>query len=457
MRSTTPLLRVGVLAIVMVALAAYVFKSPPSADGHYDFDAFYCAAEAMATGSDPYRFEPLHSCETRSLQLPATVVVPAPLPPYAVAVFVPLSKLPFPQANLLWLATLVAAGFTITWAIVALTGLPFWLVSMCVATSLLLEPLTNGAMAPVPIAFICASAVSIVRSRWFLAAALLGFACIQPHVAFPPILAVVVLIPAMRTRLLGVGVLVGVLSLAVGGAGLNIEYLTAVLPAHAASELASFNQYSLSALLHAAGVPDRVAIGLGSAQYAVFALLGVLVAQALQRKLPGSVVLAPLALAVTGGTFIHQQEVAGALPLAFLLAADAGCTLAWAAVGLLAVPWQYLLDYGYSLAAALVVSGVLLYRRSVGPAGAVAVGLLVGSALWVTHMLLPLHPTAATLPAVSSGSLAEAGWVAMQSRFPPGGLAWAVGHVLTYTGLALVYVGVVKLIRLSRREPVRVQ
>src|ERR1700690_1006699 len=72
-----------------------------------DFRAFYCAGAAIAGGADPYRIEPLLACEpappaTAGTPTSRGVAVPAPLPPYALLPFVPLSRLPFTLAALLF-------------------------------------------------------------------------------------------------------------------------------------------------------------------------------------------------------------------------------------------------------------------------------------------------------------------------------------------------------------------
>ena len=79
-----------------------------------DFRAFYCAGNAIAQGANPYLTEPLRTCEAHAGP-PAEpaflrpVALPAPLPPYALVLFVPLSLLPFGVAAACYGALLVAA------------------------------------------------------------------------------------------------------------------------------------------------------------------------------------------------------------------------------------------------------------------------------------------------------------------------------------------------------------
>ena len=168
---------------------------------------------------------------------------------------------------------------------------------------------------------------------------------------------------------------------------------------------------------------------------------------------PGSIVLAPLTCAVTGGTFIHWEEIAGALPFAFLLAANLGSATAWTSVVLIAIPLGYLLNYGYSLMAGLVASVVLIYRRDIGWIGAVGIGLILSLALWYAHVLFPVHPVHVTMAPVPNGALAEVGWKPMQDEFPPQGAFWWLGHTWEFLGLALVYWSAYTALRLRGGGP----
>jgi len=50
----------------------------------------------------------------------------------------------------------------------------------------------------------------------------------------------------------------------------------------------------------------------------------------------------PMALAVTGGPYIHITQIAGVLPLAFVTASRTRSKVAWAGIVLLTVPWNLL-------------------------------------------------------------------------------------------------------------------
>jgi len=407
----------------------------------FDFSAFYCAARVLSEGRDPYRYGPLRHCEVQYFHIAyPNAAIPVPLPPYAIALLEPLSKLPMPEANLLWLIALFSAAVATAWAAVKLTGLPFYLVGACLASAMIAQALSSGAMGPLPVAFISLAAVALTRSRWTLASVLLGAACIQPHVAFPPILAAFVLVPNMRTRLFAVLTLLAALSTFVGAINLNAEYLTSVIPTHALSELDTPAQYSLSSILHRMGVADHVAVLLGSIQYAIFAIAGVWLAFRV-RAVPGSVVLAPLACAVTGGPFVHLPELAGALPFAFMIASRSRSEIAWVAIGMLCIPWQWAFDdplfSGSAVLAGIAVFAILAYRGTKHFLSALAGAITAFGILWL-HVVFPVRLAEFKAPLIPPGALAEDAWKPLQAMLLPNAL-WVPEHAFTYIGLSLVF------------------
>ncbi|MEO6834362.1 MAG: glycosyltransferase family 87 protein [Candidatus Tumulicola sp.] len=416
-----------------------MFAHPPDLGGHEDFNAFYCAARIQSTGGNPYRYEPLHSCEIQNWPpITPNEVTPAPLPPYGIAVFMPLARLPFAQAGLLWWIALVASAVVTVWAIVELTELPLLLVATCTVVAMLVQALPSGALAPLCIALLSAAAVALTRGRLTLAAVLLGLACLEPQVALPPMLAAFIFLPRMRARLAGVAIAIVVVSLVTGGPALNIEYVAAVLPAHAVSELGYSAQYSLSSMLHALGFPDRAAIAAGSVQYGLFVLAGLWLARLLRRTMPESVVLVPMAFAVTGGTFIHLTQVVGALPLAFVVAARARSTAAWLGVALIATPWHSVLKYNSALPAGLILFALLAYHGRIGRAGAIVAAGLWGAAFWYLQTLEPTGSQILAIPAVPGSALAEVAWRALVGQIRPTAFSWFT-HVPTYLGLLCTY------------------
>ena len=95
-----------VLAIVAFALAQRGLV------GHQSFKAFYCAGVAVRERQDPYRVEPLRTCERNfeSSPMPSGYVEPAPQPGYVLAAFALLSTLPAKLAAEVFALALVAAS-----------------------------------------------------------------------------------------------------------------------------------------------------------------------------------------------------------------------------------------------------------------------------------------------------------------------------------------------------------
>jgi hypothetical protein len=308
-----------------------------------DFNAFYCGARVLSAGRDPYSYEPLRSCEHEHRQWTnSREVVPAPLPPYALAFLIPLARLPYAQSGFVWFALLLASMLVMIRVILQLTSLPLLAVGASITIAILIQALPTGSLAPVTLALLCAAAVTLVNKQWTATALLLGFAAVEPHVALPALLSTFVLVREMRVRLVVVAVALLSLSLALGGIALNLEYFARALPAHALSELGSVIQFSLSSMLHNFGMTDRVALAIGSLQYALFIPAGIWLAHSLRRDIPAVVVLVPMALAVTGGTYIHLSQVVAVLPLAFVIATYTRSWIAWAGIVLLTVPWNLL-------------------------------------------------------------------------------------------------------------------
>lgn len=386
-------LRIGIVAVAVVVAIAYVIVHPPRRMDR-DLNAFYCGAQILASGGDPYRYQPLYECQARNMPpLAANVAVPPALPPYALALFVPLARLPFPQADAVWDLLVVAAALTVAAVVVELTALPAWLIGLCLFPTLVLQSFTNAGLAPIAIALLCLAALALAKRRPTLAAILLGCAAIEPNLALPPAIVVLALVPWVRARLLVVAFALTGLS-ALAGIGLLREYVVAILPAHASSELGTAIQYGLSSALFSAGTPARVAIAIGSLQYALFVLLGWWLARRLQGVSRAVVVLAPMACAVVGGTFIHFSQLWAFLPFALLIAATSHSRLAWIAVALLAVPWQF--------AEAFVGSGAAFQH---------------------------VTPSAPNL-------WAESAWRALAVQEPPSVVTW-ISHGLTYAGIAV--------------------
>jgi hypothetical protein len=355
-----------VVALALLAgMAAYVIPTARAltAPNHYgplsnpiDFTAFYCGGRVLARGEDPYRSEPLRGCEDSAyasshVQMMPQLVVPAPLPPYALAVLRPLTILPFRSAALcFFFVSVLALGCCIA-ASVRLSRLKPAFVVVAVSVALVVGSFFFGQVVPLALAGLGASALALQAGRVRTAAACALVTLLEPHIGLAAVLGLFVLEPRARIPLtLGLGALAG-LSLAAGGFALNLEYLTQVLPAHARSEIDYFGgQYSLSALLRAAGMRGEAALRWGEASYVAMLALGLWLAGRLRRSFGDRAfaVVTPPACALVGGAFVHDCQMALALPFAFLLARYVRPRAAvLAATLVLAVPWQSLFNIAF--------------------------------------------------------------------------------------------------------------
>jgi hypothetical protein len=321
-----------------------------------DFRPFYCGGRILAAGRDPYLVEPMRSCQrevlaSEGLRLNEAHVLPAPLPPYALAPFALLATLPFATATVVWLALSV---FALGVAIVVtrnLSGLPPWIVALAMFASAGFASLVLGQLVPLALAGLLVAALCARRGDGAGAAAAASVGALEPHLALPVWLGLFVFVPGARRPLAVAGALLAALSLSFG-AGRNVEFLTSVLPGHARSEAYNFPaQYSLTALLVAARVSLRAALLLGSLSYLAMLGIGLALGAHLAKRFedPAFCCVTPLAAVLLGGPFVHVHQMAAAVPLGLMLLGRlprpsfsfAAVTLAVCA---LAVPWETLAE-----------------------------------------------------------------------------------------------------------------
>lgn len=438
----------GVALLLTIGIAATRAVPFPARSLLYDFRAFDCAGLVASTQADPYRAEPLRRCEHAAGSFQAglaKLAVPAPLPGYALVPFAALGRLPFPLAAAFWIAFsllgFTAAGF----ALGRMSHLPGRIVWTTLALSAGFLSLSLGQLVPLALGALCVAALALERGRYVTAAAAAWIAMIEPHVALPALIGLAVFAP--RTRIpLGIGLAIALIaSIALLGIGTNLEYLRAVLPAHAASEITNEEQYSLAYLLHGLRFPDFAALFVANLAYLFAAGGGVYVAHRIvSRGAPRSLlVLVPAAFAVIGGPFVHVQQMAFVLPAALVLAGSVarGTRALGLALLLLAIPWGTSLQLLsllplVALATALLAHDVLRAR----PLFAAIAGLLAAAFVVVLAMGLVARPDpSAALRAVSDGRLlAEASWNAyMRTSFHSNVALFALAKAPTLAGLAL--------------------
>ncbi|MBV8345688.1 MAG: DUF2029 domain-containing protein [Candidatus Eremiobacteraeota bacterium] len=417
-----------------------------------DFRAFYCAARVASHGGDPYRTEPLRTCETaigpeEFFEKNAGVTIPAPLPGYAIAALMPLGALPFWPAAALWGALLALACVASIVTLARLAGMDWGVGLGAFALSLGMLSLPFGEVVPLAVAAICLSAHCAARGRARAAALFAAAAMIEPHLGLPACVALAAWRPATRVPLtLAFGVL-GVLSLAALGGGRNVEYFTSVLPAHALSELTRDTQYSLTAVLASVGVPAGAALRAGSLWYLGMLAAGAIVAGLLARRTRNDAFLAaiPPAFAVFGGTFIHVTQIAVALPAAALLVAYSPRerrALAVVALLALAVPWGWF-DSPALLLAPLFPIAYLAWRYWPGNLAATLLAAIAAAVL--LFGVESLHAVAAPQVVAHAAAaidprLPEASWSVFTQKSSTGSLAAWVVRIPTWAALALLLV-----------------
>jgi hypothetical protein len=387
-----------------------------------DFRAYYCAASIQREGGNPYFAVPMHACETATPSpfhgKKRDITVPAPYPPYALALLAPLTFLPFPAATIVWWIGLALAIVVASWALASLCKQPFLVGYGAFALSLGLTSFSEGNVMPLSVAAITAAALLCRRGQFIASAVLLAFAMIEPNIALPAALGFFIAFRKARVPFAICALLLFALSILAGGVAHNMQYVTVVLPAHALSEVSRDNQYSLSTIVAAFGTPDRAAVIAGSISYAFMMILGIATGLRLSRRFEDGAftVLVPTAFALVGGTFVHTEAMAAAVPAALLIYARAPDYRTWAFFGtvmLLVVPWMFAPSIVMLLAPVFPVAYLTyeLYtheRAKCAMAALAALAAIVG--LFVLATSTPHAATLAhTRPAIDP-RLAESAW-----------------------------------------------
>jgi len=331
-------------------LAALVALNPLSRPTYLmgDFRAFYCAGAVIAQNANPYLEEPLRGCEREAgpPQEPrflAPVALPAPLPPYALLLFVPFALLPFPVAAALYGALLIAAMSAATVLFARVTGASSVLLN--VAFAAITATVTYYVGQPVPLVFLALAAAALFArgGAWTAAGACAVAASIEPHVALPALAAMLVALPRTRVPIAICGVVLGLAGVLAVGLPAGIAYVRDVVPAHALANAYEW-QFSLTSLLTSLGVAAPVAVGCGEVMFAAMVTAGIVVARRLCAMTGDAAVLVivPPAFAVFGGVHVHFQQLAVAFPAIVYVMVRYRHVRALAASGLAfaMIPWN---------------------------------------------------------------------------------------------------------------------
>ncbi|HWT05717.1 MAG TPA: glycosyltransferase 87 family protein, partial [Xanthomonadales bacterium] len=295
-----------------------------------DFPAFFCGGAVARERVDPYRAVPLEACERARTVAPGTVplpdgIAPAPVPGYALALFVPLSLLPFPAAAAVWYALLIAAVIVAVELLRALTALPRAAIAAAVLGTDVVSSVTYGQLAPLATLGVAAAALALSRDRPRRAALACALVLLQPQVAIAPVASLLLWLPRARVVVAGVGAVLAVISLAAIGLAANAEYARSVVSAQALAEAPFDIQLSLTWLLVFFGTGESAALHVAWLEYGAMLVTGVLLGGLLANRLNlrEALVVVPAAMAVLGGTYLHVFQLAAALPCALVLAARA--------------------------------------------------------------------------------------------------------------------------------------
>jgi len=370
-------------------------------------------------------------------------------------VFVPLSHLSFGAAALLWIAILASAWVAVVVALRTITGYSWSLLAACFTFAAMMS-LSLGQLSPIAIAALCIAALLLYLERPQWAGAVAALAMVEPHVALPACIAIFVTIPRARFPLVAVGITLMLIS-ACFGVGRNIEYMLYVLPAHALSDVPDIGQFSVTVLGHVVGLSDDLASRVGGVWYLVMSSAGIVVACVAARRLAclPLVVVLPMAFAVFGGAYVHWQQVVAAIPAAVLLLRcdrRPPVLLAAALIGL-AIPWVYVVGWGFLIPAAVAIAGTLAWLV-VRPSGLTEALIVVGAScalLLLNHALAHSSPAPQFVAAVAPNAWADQSWGAyVRARIPIGTGIFFWLHTPTWAALAVTTAFAARAARLPR-------
>ncbi|HEY4439271.1 MAG TPA: glycosyltransferase family 87 protein [Candidatus Elarobacter sp.] len=416
------LARLAAWSIVPVILAVTIAFLGMKHDTYLmgDFRAFYCGGAAVAQHADPYLEEPLHGCE-RAAGPPSEpsfmrgIALPAPLPPYALALFVPFSFLPFTAAAALFGTLLLIANALAVALYARLTGASSILLNLVFAAISATVTLYIGQPIPLVMLALAAAALLVRRERWWPAALCCTAATIEPHVAAAAFVALFVALPRMRIPLAASAAGAVALGVAAVGPAVALAYVRDVVPAHALANAYEW-QFSLTSVLTSAGVAAPLAIRSGELMLAAMIACGVAIGYRFWKRTGDAavLVLVPPAFAVFGGVHVHFQQLALAFP-AFLyvwVRYPRVRTLAATGLALAMIPWNVMSSSPLAGLSPILVgtfSGITLGRTRGLVLACVAAGIGLSLLALVLLGFGPPHVDFVAVPHPAS-ALAEESW-----------------------------------------------
>ncbi len=411
----------------------------------YDFQDFYCAGVALDQRADPYRYEPLHSCEhavnhTEAYRRDPALAVPAPLPPYDFPPYMLLARLSFSVARTIDAMAIVLA------VIASIFGLGLLSIPLDVAALALFFPagyllLSAGQVVPFALVTLVFCGVAMAHRRDAIAGILAALTLIEPHLGLPVCAAVLLWAPRTRIAVVLATLCLALLALLTAGPGGVIEYVLRVVPAQAAAETGYVYQYSLTYLLRSLGAAPAAALFAGELSYVAVLTFAVWLGGRLAEHLGRRELLAylPAACSVFGGPYVHMVDLSFAIPAALVLATGLKGRLQDAsavALCLLAVPWIAVWITKKLFLASLFVVAVLLVRLEVTPAISIATFSAIAAAIYLFELVPPAaFPTIATKQPLP-GDLAQEAWRERVAQLGGNTPAWFAIKLPTWAALA---------------------
>ncbi len=359
---------VAVIALVDLSRTEYVHPGREL----LDFRVAYCAGQAVLAHRDPYRVEPIRSCEHANpapmLRAEPNLVMPWVLPGYVTALAVPLAALPFGVALVCFIALLVAAIGAGIVAVMRTTGASLGIVAPALVGAAF-PSYALGQVGPFELLAVAGTALALRSRRFALGGVAAAATCLEPHVGIFVCLAIAVAVPAAR-----IGLAVGIAALALlaivtTGPAAQFAYLTADLPLQGVGQAGSHEQYSLTYALMYAGLPEHAALLAGTVSTCAMLVVSTLLALTLARTRDiAYAAYLPAGLALAGGVYLHLAQIALAIPALLLILRDARTVgmrmTASIAIVLLAIPWPYPATFKQLLPATLLLVGILVWHLS---------------------------------------------------------------------------------------------
>ncbi len=442
-------------ALVLVFATVSVALAVRGDIGHQSFKAFYCSGAAVAHREDPYRVEPVRTCEhaLAGASMAAGAVEPAPLPGYGLALFAVLSTLPARLAAIVFALTITLAVAASALAVSRITGIDRSAAFLAL-TPLAFLNVAYGEIAPYALLGLCGAAYCLTREKFTGAAIFAALSLVQPTLGFAAVIALLLFVPRARVPMLVALTALTVVSVAALGINGNLEYFARVLPLQSVSELAAADQYSLAHVLFVSGLGTAASLAIARIAFALAVMLGLVLARTLARRTGHAayLVLMPPALALLFGLYVHDVEILAAIPAALLIAADArtrwSFTIAIVCVALLCVVWTQRLGTMWIVmnfvAAVAAVYGAQP-RRTRLSAAVLTAAVTVACAFAISHVAAPPTHGEVAVASVSARAdeFAPAAWkdyidgspALVGARYAPAAPTWVGLTLLVFAAL----------------------